>query len=178
MSTEVKLSAAQNIVNQLADLWNVPVDVRQATNDRADKFVSQFFPAPVLDRAEAREVIRKALNTALFNAGHPAASTGWSPSEEVDKAVDDVMKLARPIPTREEIAKVLHDHVQQTVLFPHEWQYAPPAIREEFLSQADVVLALLKGPCTCDCDADVTPAMRTETGQHLTGCPQSSSGAS
>lgn len=30
---------ALNIVNQLGDLWNVPVDVRQATNDEADAFV-------------------------------------------------------------------------------------------------------------------------------------------
>jgi hypothetical protein len=30
---------ARNIVNQLADLWRVPVELRQATNDRADRFV-------------------------------------------------------------------------------------------------------------------------------------------
>ncbi|MFD7161356.1 hypothetical protein ACFV9C_42690 [Kribbella sp. NPDC059898] len=31
---------AQNIVNQLGDLWEIPVDVRQATNDRCDTFVA------------------------------------------------------------------------------------------------------------------------------------------
>lgn len=35
-----ELSVAYNIVNQLGDLWNVPVDVRQATNDEADEFVA------------------------------------------------------------------------------------------------------------------------------------------
>lgn len=37
MSTHKNL--AMNIVNQLADLWGVPVEVRQNTNDQADKFV-------------------------------------------------------------------------------------------------------------------------------------------
>lgn len=31
-----------NIVNQLADLWEVNVDVRQATNDQADAFVTKL----------------------------------------------------------------------------------------------------------------------------------------
>ena len=30
----------RNIVNQLGELWNVPVVLRQATNDRADVFVA------------------------------------------------------------------------------------------------------------------------------------------
>ena len=30
---------------------------------------------------------------------------------------------------------------------------------------------LLASLCTCPTDADVTPDMRTETGQHLSGCP-------
>ncbi len=38
MSTQEKL-VVMNIVNQLADLWKVPVDVRQKTNDKADQFV-------------------------------------------------------------------------------------------------------------------------------------------
>lgn len=32
---------AMNIVNQLGDLWEVDVDKRQATNDRADDFVRE-----------------------------------------------------------------------------------------------------------------------------------------
>lgn len=34
--------AARNIVSQLADLWQVPVDVRQATNDRCDEFTARL----------------------------------------------------------------------------------------------------------------------------------------
>lgn len=34
------MDTARNIVNQLADLWTVPVDVRQATNDHCDRFVA------------------------------------------------------------------------------------------------------------------------------------------
>jgi hypothetical protein len=40
----------RNIVNQLADLWHVPVDVRQATNDQTWAFAADLvrsaFPAP------------------------------------------------------------------------------------------------------------------------------------
>jgi hypothetical protein len=46
---------AQNIVNQLADLWEVPVDLRQATNDRCDQFVSRLIKAHVETR-EARAI--------------------------------------------------------------------------------------------------------------------------
>lgn len=50
-SSSVK-SAAMNIVNQLAELWNVPVDVRQATNDQADQFVTGLVDRARGDRAE------------------------------------------------------------------------------------------------------------------------------
>jgi hypothetical protein len=48
--------AGYNIVNQLADLWEVPVDVRQATNDRCWEFAAVLVasaaphPRPVVDR--------------------------------------------------------------------------------------------------------------------------------
>jgi hypothetical protein len=38
--TDEPLRTARNIVNQLADLWQVSVPVRQSTNDMADQFVS------------------------------------------------------------------------------------------------------------------------------------------
>lgn len=38
-------SLAMNIVNQLADLWKVPVNVRQATNDQCDDFVMKLIKA-------------------------------------------------------------------------------------------------------------------------------------
>lgn len=33
---------AQNIVNQLADFWDIDVDVRQATNDKTNRFVENL----------------------------------------------------------------------------------------------------------------------------------------
>lgn len=52
-----------NIVNQLADLWEVPVDVRQAANDRCWEFAAELvasaapLPRPVVDREALREAI-------------------------------------------------------------------------------------------------------------------------
>ncbi len=51
-STQEKL--AMNIVNQLADLWGVSVEVRQNTNDQADKFVSALIDSA---KQEARGCI-------------------------------------------------------------------------------------------------------------------------
>jgi len=77
------------------------------------------------------------------------------------------------MPTREEIAEVLHDNDHA-----HSWRQEGVCSRygceHVYPPMADAVLALLKGPCTCPTDADVTPHMRTETGQHLTGCPLAS----
>lgn len=42
MTTEESMFIARNIVNQLADMWQVSVPVRQATNDKADKFVERL----------------------------------------------------------------------------------------------------------------------------------------
>lgn len=43
---------ARNVVNQLGDLWEVPVDKRQATNDVADQFVTRLFAEHVKALAE------------------------------------------------------------------------------------------------------------------------------
>jgi len=40
--TPDSLFVARNIVNQLADLWEVPAKRRQETNDQADRFVQRL----------------------------------------------------------------------------------------------------------------------------------------
>jgi hypothetical protein len=60
---------ARNIVNQLADLWRVPFELRQATNDRADRFVAGLLNKLMTDRElhavchQQRDVARAALRT-------------------------------------------------------------------------------------------------------------------
>ena len=123
---------------------------------------------PLLDRAEVREDIRKGINAALFNGGHPAASTGWSPSAEVDRITNAVMELARPMPTRGQIIEALtRAEGRSSEGKSAEWRQLA---EETFGFRADAVLALINAACTCPTDADVTPDMRTETGQHLSGC--------
>lgn len=68
-----------------------------------------------LDRAAVREEIRAGLNRALCNGGHPASETGWSPSDEVDRATDAVMALAVPVPTEDQIAEAIYAARQAAV---------------------------------------------------------------
>jgi hypothetical protein len=50
---DIALVSAHNIINQLSDLWQVTVPVRQDTNDRADQFTSA-----VIRMAVAAELVR------------------------------------------------------------------------------------------------------------------------
>jgi hypothetical protein len=54
-----------NIVNQLADLWEVPVDVRQATNDRCWEFASKLVASAAPDVEALKPVVvdREALRS-------------------------------------------------------------------------------------------------------------------
>jgi hypothetical protein len=58
---------AQNIVNQLADLWEVPVETRQATNDRCDQFVTRLIKVHVETR-EARAIRKQVAEDLRFLA--------------------------------------------------------------------------------------------------------------
>lgn len=185
---------AYNIVNQLGDLWNVPVDVRQASNDRCWAFaaglISAFVakqPAParveITDEAAmaaarvlggpnppamhveaAREALeaalpllgprplldREAVRTELIQFGidlkmedlHPEVGA----SEMVDRRVDAVLRLARPMPTREEIARAQYNQdVAESRQVPNDWDNAGDIVRGAYLNAADAVLALLNG---------------------------------
>jgi len=63
---------AQNIVNQLGDLWKVPVPLRQATNDRADQFVAKLL-ADMLTAAEVKVLTETALRLGRKEAGEEIA---------------------------------------------------------------------------------------------------------
>jgi len=54
---------AQNIVNQLADLWEAAVPLRQATNDQADQFVAKLL-ADMLTAAEVKVLTETASKVA------------------------------------------------------------------------------------------------------------------
>lgn len=45
-------STARTIVNQLANLWEVPIDIRQATNDQCDEFVVKLLNVLLNEVAE------------------------------------------------------------------------------------------------------------------------------
>lgn len=52
------IDVARNIVNQLGDLWKVPVDVRQVTNDHADRFIAGLVvrvPTPIDQLKQIRD---------------------------------------------------------------------------------------------------------------------------
>lgn len=184
--------AAHDIVNQLGDLWHVPVDVRQASNDLADEFVARLINSLTIGSAAVaseqlvsdtirdslafednlprghllvqianraahllfqREVItlqaayRVDAPRALLDreAVHQAiADNVWPTVDgvEIIEAVPAVMELARPMPTREQIAQVLHDQNQV-----HAWgtNRCDDACGIAYYQRADAVLALLNG---------------------------------
>lgn len=90
-------SVGYNIVNQLADLWEVPVDVRQATNDRCWTFVEQLVAAAV------------------------------------------------PHPTREQVARVMHE---QRMGHSFQGSGCNQICSARYFGYADAVLALLNGSAT------------------------------
>ena len=49
-SERTTLDVARNIVNQLADLWEVDPTTRQATNDEADAFVARLIADYYLEK--------------------------------------------------------------------------------------------------------------------------------
>lgn len=52
------IDVARNIVNQLGDMWNVPADVRQVTNDHADRFIAGLVvrtPTPIDQLTQIRD---------------------------------------------------------------------------------------------------------------------------
>lgn len=118
-----------------ADLFGMAPDITAGQLFGEDSELAQTAPRPMLDAAGMREHIRKGINAALFNGGHPAASTGWSPSEEVDSVTKAVMEMARPMPTRDELFAVLT-----------EFYYGGVGDRRDYTYKTvDAVLALLTG---------------------------------
>lgn len=93
-----------------------------------ESILAESAPRPVIDR----EALDRRLETAR---GH-----SWS----IETTVDAVMELARPVPTREQIAEALHNNDHG-----HQWRehgvchrYACDQI---YPPMADVVLELLNG---------------------------------
>jgi hypothetical protein len=63
-------------------------------------------PRPLLDRMAVRDVLVRFWNAVLCNSDVP----GWTVQQEAEKARDAVMELARPMPTREQIDRLLTLH--------------------------------------------------------------------
>lgn len=89
-------------------------------------------PRPLLDRDAVRLAIADELD------GEGVVSYGLAP-----KLTDRVMDVARPIPTREQIAEAMHDHWSET----HRWRQGcrQDVCIDIFLDRADAVMALLDG---------------------------------
>lgn len=112
---------AYNIVNQIADVYQVPVDVRQATNDRCWEFAAELIaqfaaaPGPVIDRealvqALARSFHRNDNCAEDWDGLEPIAVLAYL--DEARLSADAVMKLARPMPTRGQIAEAIEAAAQ------------------------------------------------------------------
>lgn len=66
---EDSIRLAMNIVNQLGDMWAVPVDDRQNTNDKADEFVARLVQAHTQRQViEALESLIEEGETITYNA--------------------------------------------------------------------------------------------------------------
>lgn len=133
------VDVAHNIVNQLGDLWHVPVDVRQASNDLADEFVAKLVartpvaePAPVASEQLMSDAIRDSL---AFEDDMPRGHLLVQIANRAAHAL--VQKGAvRPLPTREQIAEAIEGAAQYSDGLSVEG-HAP-----DF---ADAVLALMGG---------------------------------
>lgn len=92
-------------------------------------------PRLLLDRTALTAVLRRKLE---LQKDFPTFI-----AEAAEETADAVMEMARPMPTREQIAEALHDHWSDT----HTWRRG---CREDvciaiFLDRADAVLDLLNG---------------------------------
>lgn len=87
-------------------------------------------PRPLLDRDAVKSLIGQ------------AQTASWGSGQSTNDFVDAVMELARPMPTREQIAQVLHDQNQV-----HAWDTnrCDDACGIAYYQRADAVLALLNG---------------------------------
>jgi hypothetical protein len=81
---------AYNIVNQLADLWEVPVDIRQATNDRCWEFAAGLIEGatPAIDR-EALDRLFEAHRIHYDYGADFACVCGWKPEDTSSMRYDD-----------------------------------------------------------------------------------------
>lgn len=89
---------------------------------------------PVLDR----EAARKAIYTSLFGKAEGTY-------DNIEIAIDAVMELARPMPTREQLAICLHSFDGFAIETAEQWSDCNPERQGAFLYQAAAVLALLNG---------------------------------
>jgi hypothetical protein len=111
-------------------------------------------------------------------SGRVKVHDSWEEIEEWERdawraTARAALVAARPylMPSREEIAVAAHKHF---CVMPNEPTHEPDEIDYDKADEILEILALMNWACTCPTDHDVTPDMRTETGQHLTGCPMAS----
>jgi len=112
-------------------------------------------PRPLLDREEARVVAREAItaevNSWPDDAGLPYFPADLHPATTMQRlanpAVDAVMGLARPMPTREQIGSAVHDAIHR---FGSEQCLLPRAgetsnCYQRTMRTADAALAVVNG---------------------------------
>jgi hypothetical protein len=91
-------------------------------------------PKPLLDR--------NAVSRDLTEVVDRSMETGALPLSEL---VDAMMELARPMPTREQIAEAVYLSESAANAHRPAWSAAAPGVRALFYDIADSVLALLNG---------------------------------
>jgi hypothetical protein len=92
----------------------------------------------------ARPLLDREAVYALLRATRVTVNDEWRPTEtSAGQIADAVLDLARPMPTREQIAEAMHNHWSQT----HKWRQgcSEGTCIAIFLDRADAMLALLNG---------------------------------
>lgn len=136
--TDEAASAADQAVRGELRERGLAGDVGRAALEAAAPLLG---PQPLLDREEIVAAVHRASHN-----GHPCITSGVCPRlKNAGAYADSVMEMARPMPTREQIAAAMWDAEQLDYNRPRSWSEAHPSQATVILGRADAVLALLNG---------------------------------